>query len=312
MKVIFLGTSDISVPSLRALADSENEVLAVITQPDRTSGRGRKLVFSPVKEEALKKNIKILQPEKVNNPEILKQLSEMAPDIFVLVSFGQMIPQKLCDIAPYGCINMHPSLLPRYRGSGPTRGPILNGDKTGGISIMQISPQMDAGDILLQEEMPLDPKETLKSYEEKTAKRGAQLILKAIESIEDGTVTYTPQDHEKATYLRKIEKADGLIDFSKPAIEIERQIRACDPWPSAFTYINGKIFKIWDGDVIEEESGLEAASAVNVTGKSFMIQTGRGLLKPNSVQIEGKKRMPAEEFLKGYKIKEGMKFGKQS
>lgn len=311
MKIIFLGTSNISVPSLKALLGSEHEVAAVITKPDKASGRGRKLIYSPVKEEALKADIPVLQPDKIGTEEFLDKLRRIAPDIFVLVSYAKMIPMSLCDIAPFGCINMHPSLLPKYRGSGPIRGPILNGDKVGGVTIMQIAEAMDAGDILLQEEIILEPKESVRTYEEKAGRAGAALLLKALKGLEEGSVTPTAQNHEDATYLKKISKADGLIDFSKTAAEIERQIRACDPWPSAFTYINGKIFKIWDGDVIEEDiSDAPEGTAVNVSKKSFCIQTGSGLLKPNRVQIEGKRAMTTEEFLRGYKIQEGCRFGK--
>ena len=306
-----MGTSNISVPSLKALLGSEHEVAAVITKPDKASGRGRKLIYSPVKEEALKADIPVLQPDKIGTEEFLDKLRRIAPDIFVLVSYAKMIPMSLCDIAPFGCINMHPSLLPKYRGSGPIRGPILNGDKVGGVTIMQIAEAMDAGDILLQEEIILEPKESVRTYEEKAGRAGAALLLKALKGLEEGSVTPTAQNHEDATYLKKISKADGLIDFSKTAAEIERQIRACDPWPSAFTYINGKIFKIWDGDVIEEDiSDAPEGTAVNVSKKSFCIQTGSGLLKPNRVQIEGKRAMTTEEFLRGYKIQEGCRFGK--
>ena len=311
MKIIFLGTSNISVPSLKALLGSEHEVAAVITKPDKASGRGRKLIYSPVKEEALKADIPVLQPDKIGTEEFLDKLRRIAPDIFVLVSYAKMIPMSLCDIAPFGCINMHPSLLPKYRGSGPIRGPILNGDKVGGVTIMQITEAMDAGDILLQEEIILEPKESVRTYEEKAGRAGAALLLKALKGLEEGSITPTAQNHEDATYLKKISKADGLIDFSKTAAEIERQIRACDPWPSAFTYINGKIFKIWDGDVIEEDiSDAPEGTAVSVSKKSFCIQTGSGLLKPNRVQIEGKRAMTTEEFLRGYKIQEGCRFGK--
>lgn len=298
------------MPSLESLIASEHEVIAVITQPDKESGRGRKISFPPVKEAALEHGIKVLQPEKINTPEFLKELKSLAPDIFVLVSYAKIIPEALCAIAPYGCINLHPSLLPKYRGSGPIRGPILNGDETGGVSIMQIAPEMDAGDVLLQKEIVLDPKETLKTYEEKAAKAGAELLLKAMDGLEAGTIVFTPQDHSKATYLTKVQKSDGLIDFSRPATEIERQIRACDPWPSAFTYLGGKIFKIWDADVVQSEAEGKIARAVCVSKKSFMIQTGDGLLKPNIVQLEGKKRMSCEEFLRGCKIEEGVIFGK--
>ena len=311
MRTVFLGTSDISVPSLEALIESEHEVCAVITQPDKAKGRGRKMAASPVKETALRKNIPLIQPAKVGSEEVLEELRKISPDIFVLVSFAQMIPEALCGIAPFGCINMHPSLLPKYRGAGPIRGPILNGDKEGGVTIMQIAPKMDSGDILLQERIPLDPKETLKTYEAKAAKAGAQLVLKALKGLEEGTIVFTPQNEKEATYLKKIDKSDGLIDFNRPAAEIERQIRACDPWPSAFTYLNGKMFKIWDADVVEKESPALAGTVAEAGKKYILIKTSEGLLKPNIVQIEGKRRMTMEEFLRGYKIKEGDRFGKQ-
>lgn len=311
MRTVFLGTSDISVPSLEALIESEHEVCAVITQPDKAKGRGRKMAASPVKEAALRENIPLIQPAKVGSEEVLEELRKISPDIFVLVSFAQMIPEALCSIAPFGCINMHPSLLPKYRGAGPIRGPILNGDKEGGVTIMQIAPKMDSGDILLQEKIPLDPKETLKTYEAKAAKAGAQLVLKALKGLEEGTIVFTPQNEEEATYLKKIDKSDGLIDFNRPAAEIERQIRACDPWPSAFTYLNGKMFKIWDADVEEKESSALAGTVAEAGKKYILIKTSQGLLKPNIVQIEGKRRMTMEEFLRGYKIKEGDRFGKQ-
>lgn len=311
MRTVFLGTSDISVPSLEALIESEHEVCAVITQPDKAKGRGRKMAASPVKEAALRENIPLIQPAKVGSEEVLEELRKISPDIFVLVSFAQMIPEALCSIAPFGCINMHPSLLPKYRGAGPIRGPILNGDKEGGVTIMQIAPKMDSGDILLQERIPLDPKETLKTYEAKAAKAGAQLVLKALKGLEEGTIVFTPQNEEEATYLKKIDKSDGLIDFNRPAAEIERQIRACDPWPSAFTYLNGKMFKIWDADVEEKESSALAGTVAEAGKKYILIKTSQGLLKPNIVQIEGKRRMTMEEFLRGYKIKEGDRFGKQ-
>lgn len=311
MRTVFLGTSDISVPSLEALIESEHEVCAVITQPDKAKGRGRKMAASPVKEAALRENIPLIQPAKVGSEEVLEELRKISPDIFVLVSFAQMIPEALCSIAPFGCINMHPSLLPKYRGAGPIRGPILNGDKEGGVTIMQIAPKMDSGDILLQERIPLDSKETLKTYEAKAAKAGAQLVLKALKGLEEGTIVFTPQNEEEATYLKKIDKSDGLIDFNRPAAEIERQIRACDPWPSAFTYLNGKMFKIWDADVEEKESSALAGTVAEAGKKYILIKTSQGLLKPNIVQIEGKRRMTMEEFLRGYKIKEGDRFGKQ-
>lgn len=310
MKIIFIGTSNISRVSLEALLKSDNEMLAVITQPDKSSGRGRKIVFSPVKEAALAAGLKIMQPEKIGAASVLNELREMSPDIFVLVSYAQMIPKALCDIAPHGCINMHPSLLPKYRGAGPIRGPILNGDTVGGVSVMQIAEKMDSGDVFAQREIAIPPRESLSSYEEKASTEGAGLLIEVLKDIETGKARAVPQDDSQATYLSKIEKKDGLIDFSKSAVQIERQIRACDPWPSAFTYLEGKMFKIWDAEVIDEEAEGQWGNIVNLTKRSFMIKTKEGLLKPGTVQIEGKKKMSCEEFLRGFKLKEDTYFGK--
>lgn len=318
MKIIFMGTPQIAVPCLEALIRSRHQVLAVITQPDQKSGRGMNLRFSPVKEVALQHGIPCLQPEKINDAEFLDLLEEMHADICTVAAYAQKIPDRLLQMPAYGCINMHPSLLPKYRGSGPLRGPILNGDACSGVTIMKLVSAWDAGDILLQKSFALDPKETTATLEEKCSALGAEMMVEAVNGLEEGTVVPVPQDHEKATYLKQITKDAGLIDFSQPALQIERQIRACIPWPSAFTFLNGKTLKIWEADVVGELPGTEHAGPETdeqpgtvsyVDKKQLLIRTGDGYLKPLAVQLEGKKRMYTDEFLRGCRIGQGWILG---
>ena len=316
MKIIFMGTPRIAVPALETLIRSEHQVIAVITQPDQKSGRGMALSFSPIKEVALKHEIPCYQPESVSEESFLDLLETLGADIYAVAAYAQKIPDRLLDMAPYGCINLHPSLLPKYRGSGPLRGPILNGDAYSGVTIMKLVSAWDAGDILLQKKIPLDPKETSETLEKKVSALGAEMMLEAIDRLQEGSLIPIPQDHSQATYLKQITKEAGLIDFSQSAVQIERQIRACVPWPSAYTWLEGKTFKIWEADVSPghpDDSGTDAESGtvVYTDKKKILIRTGEGYLIPLSVQIEGKKRMPIEEFLRGRKIEPGVRFGKE-
>ena len=314
MNIIFMGTPSIAVPSLEALAHSGHNVIAVITQPDQKSGRGMNMSFSPVKHSAMSLGIECLQPEKISDSSFLDMLEEKHADLFCVAAYAQKLPDRLLEMTRYGCINMHPSLLPAYRGSGPLRGPILNGDAESGVTIMQVNSQWDAGDILLQESFELDPEETSQTLEEKCAVLGARLMIEAADALQAGTITPIPQDHEKATYLKQIRKEDGIIDFSKDAVFIERQIRACIPWPSAYTYLNGKMFKIWKARTDEALKAPDAKPGMVVYAdrKKILIKTGAGCLEPVQVQLEGKKRMDAEDFLRGARIETGTVFGNGS
>lgn len=333
MRIIFLGTPQIAVPSLKKLIDNE-EVIAVITQPDKASGRGKNIVFSPVKQTALDFGIEVFQPEYINDDSFIDRLESLNPELIVVVAYAQKLPKRLLEMAKFGCINVHPSLLPKYRGATPIMGPILNGDEISGVTIMKMSEGLDAGDILLQEEMILDPKETVSSLEEKAAEKGAEMLLKVIDGFRKGTVSATPQDESKHSYVKQITKEAGRIDFSKSAAYIERLIRACNPWPSAFTTLDGKTFKIWDADVInvaehrpsgekecpnkEKCHGADGSkmkdvlpgSVTFVGKKTLIIKCGEGCLDVKEVQIEGKKRMTIEEFLRGRKIEQGYNFGR--
>ena len=311
MNIIFLGTPSIAVPSLEALAGSHHKVISVITQPDQKSGRGMNVSFSPVKQAALRYSIECLQPEKIGDGGFLDLLEEKNADLFCVAAYAQKLPDRLLEMTKYGCINMHPSLLPAYRGSGPLRGPILNGDPVTGVTIMQVNSQWDAGDILLQESFKLDPEETSQSLEEKCAVLGGQMMLKAVDGLEAGTIKPCPQDADKATYLKQIKKEDGIIDFGKDAVSIERQIRACIPWPSAYTFLNGKVFKIWKAQTDDSinTQGTVPGTVVFADRNNILISTGSGCLKPLEVQIEGKKRMDIADFLRGARIEAGTVFG---
>jgi len=286
-----------------------------VTQPDQKSGRGMSITYSPVKETALKYGIECLQPEKVGDDAVLDMLESRGADIFAVAAYAQKIPDRLLNMGRFGCINMHPSLLPKYRGSGPLRGPILNGDTRTGVTVIQLNSQWDAGDILVQESFDISDDETSATLEVKCSALGAELMVKAVDGLEDGTIVPVPQDHEKATYLKQIKKEDGLIDFHNDAVSIERQIRACIPWPSAYTHMNGKVFKIWKARAVseipytEENAGdLQEAAVAYADKKHIYIKTSDGYLEPLSVQLEGKKKMDIEEFLRGKKIDQGFIF----
>lgn len=311
MRIVYIGTSDLAVPALEALIEYGHKILAVITQPDRGSGRGKNIRFSPLKEAALQKDLLILQPEKIGGEDAKKQIKELDPDLFVVASYGQKIPQEVMMLAPYGCINIHPSLLPKYRGAAPLVGPILNGDEKTGVSIIRLSEQLDAGNILAQEEILLDPKETVPSLEPKVAALGASLLISVIERMENDSLEETEQKEAEATYIKQITKEEGKIDFTEPAAIIERKVRAYTPWPSAYTSLEGKTFKIWAADVAEyenEECSLPG-EVLYVDKKTLLIQSGEGVLALKEVQMEGKKRMTIEEFLRGKKIEKGLRFG---
>lgn len=318
MKIIFMGTPEIAVPALETLVASDHDVIAVITQPDQKSGRGMNLSVSPVKVTALKYHIPVYQPEKIGDSSFLDFLESLGADIYAVAAYAQKIPDRLLHMARFGCINLHPSLLPKYRGSGPLRGPILNGDEVSGVTIMQLVTDWDAGDILLQESFTLDPEETSETLEARSAALGAQMMLEVINRLEKGTIDPVPQDHSQATYLKQITKEAGKINFHESAVQIERQVRACIPWPSAYTKLGGKTFKIWkadtcadlpEGAVLPEE--ITPGSVAYADKKQFLICTGEGYLKPLMVQLEGKKKMPVEEFLKGKKITQGERFGEE-
>ncbi len=305
MKIVFMGTPDFSVETLKQILAAGHEVSLVVTQPDRPRGRGKKPSFSPVKEYATEQNIPCFQPEKIRDESCMEILQKEQADIFVVVAFGQILPQRILDIPKYGCMNVHASLLPKYRGAAPIQWSVINGDAETGVTTMRMDAGMDTGDILLQERIAIAPDETGGSLFDKLAVAGGALCVKTLSRIADGTIESIPQDHEAATYTRMISKQDGEIDFTLPAERIECLIRGMNPWPSAFTRIGNKMLKIWEADVIAQNDAHQPGEIFDVTKDAFCVAAGDGALKILSLQLEGKKRMNTADFLRGYTLENG-------
>lgn len=301
MRVVFMGTPDFSVPALEELA-KVHQVEAVVTQQDKPKGRGHKMQFTPVKEKAIELNIPVYQPEKVRNPEFVDILKNINPDVIVVIAFGQILPKEILEIAKYGCINVHASLLPKYRGAAPIQWAVIDGEKVTGVTTMHMAEGLDTGDIIDTSVLELDEKETGGSLFDKLAIEGGKLIVETLDKLEKGTATRTPQDNEKSTYAAKITKELGKIDFSKSAVEIERLIRGLNPWPSAFTTLDDRQIKVWDATAVEGEAKEEPGQIAEVSKTYIKVATGEGYLKINEIQPAGKKRMAMEAFLNGYNI----------
>lgn len=309
MKIVFMGTPDFAVDTLRTLVESEHEVIGVVTQPDRAKGRSKKLQFSPVKEVALEYGKTVFQPEKVKEESFVQELRKMAPDVIVVVAFGQILSKEILEIPKYGCLNIHASLLPKLRGAAPIQWAVIDGEKESGVTIMQMNEGLDTGDILLVKKCVLEEKETGGSLFDKLAKLGGPMILEVLTMAEKGELHAVPQEEEKHTYAKMLSKSTGQIDFSNTAVQIERLIRGLNPWPSAYCYLEGKMLKIWEAEVVpadftKEESALENGTIVKVEQDSFLVKTAEGFLKILSVQLAGKKRMDTAAFLRGYSLKE--------
>lgn len=308
MKIVYMGTPDFAVAPLEAILKAGHEVTAVVTQPDRQKGRGREVQYSPVKECALSYGIPVLQPLKIKEKDAVEELRKYPADIFVVAAFGQLLSEEILNMPRLGCINIHASLLPAYRGAAPIQWCVINGEEKTGVTIMQMAKGMDTGDILLQKEVVLDEKETGGSLFDRLMETGAELIVEVLPKIEAGELTPVVQKEELATYAGKITKDMGNIDFAKSAVTIERLIRGLNPWPSAFTHYKGKILKIWEADVVSECANAEnpvPGTVIAMDKESFTLATGEGALRIRSLQPEGKKRMSCAEFMRGYEVKVG-------
>ena len=310
MKTVFMGTPDFAVPPLRALVEAGYEVAAVVTQPDKPKGRGKTLLPTPVKEEALMHEIPVYQPRKVrNNPEFLETLKEINPDIIIVAAFGQIIPKEVLELPKFGCINIHASLLPKYRGAAPIQQAVIDGEKESGVTIMQMGEGLDTGDMISKIVIPLSPEETGGSLFGKLAQAGAELLIKTLPSIEQGTAEFEKQPQESPTpYASMITKQMGHMDFNRPAEELERLVRGLNPWPSAYTFINGKTLKVWKCKVSAEETDAAPGTVFLTDKDGIHAACGQGALILTDVQLEGKKRMDTEAFLRGYHIENGTCF----
>ncbi|MCH4034422.1 MAG: methionyl-tRNA formyltransferase [Lachnospiraceae bacterium] len=301
MRIIFMGTPDFAVPALSALAASRHEVTLVVTQPDRQKGRGKALEESDVKAKAKELGIPVFQPAKVKEAAAVEVLREQHPDAIVVAAYGQILSQEILDLPRYGCLNIHGSLLPRWRGAAPIQWAVIEGDEETGITIMQMDKGLDTGDILLQERTKIGTKETAEHLYERLAAMGGPLLLKALDEIENGTITRTKQDDARSCYAKMLNKRQGEISWTMPAARIERLVRGLNSWPSAYTYYRGKILKIWDADA-EPQKKMEAApgTILSAAKDAIRVQTGDGVLVLREVQPEGKRRMAVKDFLLGY------------
>ena len=311
MRVVFMGTPDFAVPTLEALIE-KHEVVGVVTQPDKRKGRGKAMAFSPVKEKALEHEIPVYQPVKVREEAFVQVLRELDPEVIVVAAFGQILPESILNMPKYGCINVHASLLPKYRGAAPIQWAVINGEKVSGVTTMQMDEGLDTGDMLEKVEITLDKKETGGSLFDKLSAKGATLCVHTLAELEKGTITPQKQGESTTEYAKMLNKKSGEIDWTKTAVEIERLIRGLNPWPSAYTQWEGKTMKIWEAEVEDVEETIdthEPGTITEVTKHGFKVQTGEGRLAIKSLQIPGKKRMEADAFLRGYHIETGEKLG---
>jgi methionyl-tRNA formyltransferase len=307
MRVVYMGTPDFAVPPLRALVEGGHDVVAVVTQPDKQKGRGKTMQFTPVKEAAIALDIPVYQPVKVKEPEFIDLLLGLKPEVIVVAAFGQILPKAILDMPEYGCINIHASLLPKYRGAAPIQWVILDGEQKTGITTMQMNAGLDTGDMLETVEVEITEDETGGSLHDKLAALGGPLILSTLQKAEAGSLTPVKQDDSQSCYAKMLDKKLGQLDFNKPAVVLERYIRGLNPWPSAYTTYRGKTLKIWEAAVRNDITGTPG-EVVAVTKDSFVIATGEGGLEVKQLQLEGKKRMDTQAFLRGVKVEKGEQF----
>lgn len=310
MKIIFAGTPDFAIPALQKLIDSQHEICAVYTQPDRPAGRGRKLTPSPVKALALEAGLNVYQPQNFKQAEDLQQLQAIKADVMVVVAYGLILPQAVLDAPKYGCINIHGSLLPRWRGAAPIHRAVIAGDKETGVTIMKVVKKLDAGDMLHKVYCPIAEHDTSSDLHDKLAKMGAVGLLKVLSQIEEGTVVAEPQNEALVTYATKLEKAEALLDWKQSAIELDRKVRGLNSWPVAQTIFQGLNLRIWRSEVYTPKDKIQNAEAGTVfsNGKTMLVVTGDGVLNLLEVQLPGGKRLPIQAFLNSHQV-DGIRLG---
>lgn len=311
MKVVFMGTPDFAVPCLQKLIDEKYYIAAVVTQPDRPKGRGKKMVAPPVKELAEKYNIPVFQPEKVRNPEFIEVLRSIAPDLIVVIAFGQILPKEILDIPTYGCINVHGSLLPKYRGAAPIQWAIINGEKITGVTTMFMDEGMDTGDMILKKEIFIEPEYTAGDLHNIMAPVGAELLKETLNELIRGNIKREKQDENEATYAPMLKKENGLIDWSQPSYKIVNLIRGLSPWPSAYTFYKDQMIKIWKAEVYDKIYEFNAIGEIVevIKNKGLIVKTGDSSLLITEIQAPNGKRMTVEEYLRGHDIEQNIILG---
>ena len=307
-RIVFFGTPSFAIPTLQGLLKGADQVVGVVTQPDREKGRGRKVVISPVKELALRHGLIPLQPEKAKGEAFQEALKGLEADLMVVVAYGQILPRSVLDIPKHGAVNVHASLLPKYRGAAPIAWAILNGERVTGVTTMVMDEGMDTGEILLQAETLIGNGETCETLHDRLASLGAQLLSETLEKMKAGTIRPIPQDHSKATFAPPLKKEDGHIDWNKEAEEIDRQVRAFNPWPGAYTKLGGRLLKVYKGEIREKAPSGKAGTVVWVGSDFIEVETGKGSYLLREVQLEGRRRMVVREFLSGHPVPVGTVF----
>ena len=303
LRTVFMGTPDFAVPCLARLAEI-SEVVGVVTQPDKKRGRGQKLTPSPVKAFAEAHDLPVYQPQKVREEGFVAEMEVLTPELIVVVAFGQILPQRVLDIPPLGCINVHASLLPRYRGAAPMQRCLMAGETLTGVTTMFMDAGLDTGDILLREEVKIDADLTLETLHDALSELGAELLVKTIAALTEGTLTRTKQDDAASCYAAMLTKETGKLDWKKSAVELHNLVRAMDSWPGAYTQLEGKTFKIWRTRVLDNEPIRQPGEVIRRTEHGLAVAAGIGAIEILELQAPGKKRMPAVDYLRGHAIPE--------
>ena len=309
MRVVVMGTPDFAVQSLNALVDAGHEVTAVITQPDRPKGRGNKMAFPEVKTRALELGLPVHQPDSVKDGAFLELLKSYDPEVIVVVAFGRILPQAVLDLPQYGCVNVHGSLLPEYRGAAPIQRAVLDGRKETGVTTMRMDIGMDTGDMLMQATLPITDEDTTGTMFDKLAELGGKVLIDTLAGLENGTVVPVKQDDSKATHAARILKEDEVIRWEDSAEKIFCQIRGLSPAPGAYTWWNGERLKLWKARISDRETGKAPGTVVAISKNALTVQTGKGCLEVLELQPAGKKAMPAQAFSNGAGVAEGIVFG---
>lgn len=309
MKIVFMGTPDIAVPCLQKIIDEKYEILGVVTQPDKPKGRGKKLGMSPVKELAIENNIPVYQPVKARDKEFIDKIKSLNPDVIVVVAFGQILPKEILEIPKLGCINVHVSLLPKYRGAAPINWVIINGEEKTGVTTMFMDEGLDTGDMILKTEVNLDENITAGELHDKMMNIGAETLKETLRLIEEGNAPREVQNHEEFSYAPIMNKSLGNIDFSKSAREIHNLVRGVNPWPSAYTTYNDVIMKVWKTKVLDEKSTKDVGTIIDVSKDGIKVSTIDNVLLIEEIQMPNKKRMLVGEYIKGNTIETGLVLG---
>lgn len=310
MRIVYMGTPDFAVPCLEMIINQDYELVGVVTQPDRPRGRGQKLHPPPVKVVADKKGISVYQPDKIRTPEFLDTLTGLAPDIIVVVAYGKILPQEILQLPPGGCVNVHASLLPKYRGAAPIHWAVINGEEKTGITTMYMDKGMDTGDMILNSEISIGPDDTVGDIHDRLATLGAAVLEETLKLASDGKAPRTPQDHNQATYAPMLKKEHEVINWHNSALGIKNQIRGMNPWPGTFTTLAGEVLKVWRAEVVDDAHwGYKPGTIVSSNKGQFIVQAGDGCLSLLEVQLQGGKRLVIDDFMRGKTIPQGTILG---